>query len=101
MSFPNLSFSELRITPSIRISPSATVVEGNRVDIYCNVSNHFQRGLEIFLTKGTVLHKADNPFIHSFSVTTNDSGEYECKSEWGNVQKSAKAQLDVVGNYEL
>lgn len=92
-------FSELEITPSIRILPNAVVVEGDRVHIICNVSDYSQSGLEVFLTKDTVLHKDHRTFSHSFVVTANDSGEYVCKTEKGNVQKISKAQLQVAGNY--
>lgn len=67
--------------------------------IICNVSDYSQNGLEVFLTKDTVLYKDHQSFSHSFVVTTNDSGEYVCKTERGNVQKSSKAQLEVVGSY--
>ncbi|MCJ8739418.1 hypothetical protein PDJAM_G00046870 [Pangasius djambal] len=91
----NIIVQELDITPSIRIVPNAVVVEGDRVRIICNVSDHSQSGLEVFLTKDTVLHKDHRSFSHSFVVTTNDTGEYVCKTEKGNVQKSSKAQLQV------
>lgn len=92
-------FSELEITPLMRISPSTVLVEGDRVHIMCNVSDYPQSGLEVFLTKDTVLYKDHRTFSHSFVVTPNDTGEYVCKSERGNVQKSTKTQLKVAGNY--
>ncbi|XP_017348679.1 platelet endothelial cell adhesion molecule [Ictalurus punctatus] len=91
----SIFLQELEITPSIRILPNAVVVEGDRVHIICNVSDYSQSGLEVFLTKDTVLHKDHRTFSHSFVVTANDSGEYVCKTEKGNVQKISKAQLQV------
>ncbi|KAF5908122.1 platelet endothelial cell adhesion molecule-like isoform X2, partial [Clarias magur] len=89
----NIIVQELEITPSIGISPNAAVVEGDRVHIYCNVSDY--SNLEVFLTKDIVLHKDIRTFSYSFNVAANDSGEYVCKTERGNVQKSSKAQLQV------
>ncbi|XP_060757464.1 platelet endothelial cell adhesion molecule isoform X3 [Neoarius graeffei] len=91
----NIFVQELQITPSIKILPNAIVVEGDQVDIICNVSDYSQSGLEVFLTKDTVLYKGHQSFSHSFVVRANDSGEYVCKTERGNVQKSSKAQLQV------
>ncbi|KAF4092679.1 hypothetical protein AMELA_G00023500 [Ameiurus melas] len=90
----SILLQELEITPSIRIHPNV-VVEGDRVQILCNVSDYSQSGIEVFLTKDTVLHKDHQTFSHSFMVTANDSGEYVCKTERGNVQKISKAQLQV------
>lgn len=92
-------FSELKITPLISISPDAVVVEGERVHIMCNVTDYSKGDLEVFLTKDSLLYKDHWKFSHSFVVTPNDTGEYVCKTERGNVQKSSKAQLKVVGNY--
>ncbi|XP_047657017.1 platelet endothelial cell adhesion molecule isoform X3 [Tachysurus fulvidraco] len=86
---------EIEITPSIRISPKSVVVEGDRVQIDCKVSYNSQSDIEVFLTKDSMLHKDRRSFSHSFVVTANDSGTYICKSEKGNVQKSAQAQLKV------
>ncbi|GAA6096359.1 platelet endothelial cell adhesion molecule isoform X1 [Tachysurus ichikawai] len=86
---------ELKITPSIRISPKSVAVEGDRVQIECKVSYYSQSDLEVFLTKDSVLYKDSRSFSHSFVVTANDSGTYICKSERGSVQKSAQAQLKV------
>lgn len=91
--------TELKITPSIRISPKSVAVEGDRVQIECKVSYYSQSDLEVFLTKDSVLYKDSRSFSHSFVVTANDSGTYICKSERGSVQKSAQAQLKVEGNY--
>lgn len=74
-------------------------MEGDHVQIVCNVSAYSQSDLEFFLTKGTMLYNSHQPFSHSVMVTANDSGEYVCKTEKGNVQKSSKAQLEVVGSY--
>ncbi|KAI5097484.1 platelet endothelial cell adhesion molecule isoform X2 [Silurus meridionalis] len=85
----------LEITPSIRIIPKADVVEGDRVGIFCNVSDYSRNDLEVFLTSDTVLHKSHRSFEYSFVAKENNSGEYVCKTEWRNVQKSSKAQLKV------
>lgn len=92
-------FSELEITPSIRISPNEVVKEGDRVHIMCSVSDYSRSGLELFLIKDTVLLKHHQTFNYSFVVKANDAGEYVCKTERGNVQKTSKAQLKVLGNY--
>ncbi|KAM9457012.1 platelet endothelial cell adhesion molecule isoform 2-T2 [Clarias gariepinus] len=91
----NILVRELEITPSIRISPNTAVVEGDRVHIYCNVSGYSRKDIEVFLTKDTVLLKLDKSFSYSFEVTANASGEYVCKIERDNVQKSSKAKLQV------
>ncbi|XP_051994612.1 platelet endothelial cell adhesion molecule isoform X2 [Xyrauchen texanus] len=82
------------ITPNIHISPKANVVEGDRVTIKCHVQ--YPSDLEVFLTKGsTVLHKSHTGFSHSFTVRVEDSGEYVCKAEKGNVQKKTTYWLNV------
>nr|XP_055041239.1 platelet endothelial cell adhesion molecule isoform X2 [Misgurnus anguillicaudatus] len=82
------------ITPEIKIVPSKNVVEGDRVQVTCQVKD--PSNLEVFLTKGkNLLHQFHTSFTHSFTVRAEDSGEYVCKAEKGNVQKMARYWLSV------
>ncbi|XDV13930.1 hypothetical protein PO909_002228 [Leuciscus waleckii] len=82
------------IRPQISISPNANVVEGDRVQITCQVQ--YPSDLDLFLTKGnTILHKYHTTFTHSFTVRAEDSGDYVCKAEKGSVQKRAVYGLNV------
>ncbi|KAK2915874.1 hypothetical protein Q8A67_000248 [Cirrhinus molitorella] len=82
------------ITPQISMSPKPNVVEGDRVQITCKVQ--YPTNLELYLTKGNaVLHQSHTTFTYSLVVRAEDSGEYVCKSEKGNVQKRAVSQLNV------
>ncbi|KAI2666635.1 Platelet endothelial cell adhesion molecule [Labeo rohita] len=82
------------ITPQISISTNANVVEGDRVQITCNVP--YSSDLELYLTKGsTLLYKSHVTFTQSLVVRAEDSGEYVCKAEKGNMQKRAVYQLNV------
>ncbi|KAI4881302.1 hypothetical protein NFI96_029911 [Prochilodus magdalenae] len=85
----------LNITPSIRIWPSANVVEGDRVHINCSVPGYHQSDLEIFLIKNSLLWSDHKPFMHSLEARVENSGEYVCKAEKGNVQKTSTDNLVV------
>ncbi|TRY74217.1 hypothetical protein DNTS_001649, partial [Danionella cerebrum] len=86
------------ITPFISISPKINVVEGDRVQITCQV--HYSSDLELFLTKGnTVLRKSFTTFTYSLTVRAEDSGEYVCKAEKGSVQKTAAHPLHITELY--
>ncbi|XDV21799.1 hypothetical protein PO909_026819, partial [Leuciscus waleckii] len=55
------------IMPQISISPNANVVEGDRVQITCQVQ--YSSDLDLFLTKdNTILHQYHTTFTHSFTV---------------------------------
>lgn len=85
------------ITPQISISPKGNVVEGDRVQITCEVQ--YPSDLELYLTKGnTVLRESHTTFTYSFVVRAEDSGDYVCKAEKGRVQKKAVYELNVTGN---
>ncbi|XP_026856191.2 platelet endothelial cell adhesion molecule isoform X2 [Electrophorus electricus] len=90
-----VSVKELGITPLIGIWPQLNIVEGDRVSISCNVSHYTRNDVEIFLTKDKLLHKDHTSFRHSFQAKVEDSGDYVCKTEKGNVQKTTSAKLDV------
>ncbi|XP_077069995.1 platelet endothelial cell adhesion molecule isoform X2 [Siphateles boraxobius] len=82
------------IRPQISISPNTNVVEGDRVQITCQVQ--YPSVLELFLTKGnTVLHQYHTTFTYSLTVRAEDSGDYVCKAEKGNVQKMTVYGLNV------
>lgn len=85
------------IRPQISISPKVNVVEGDRVQIKCQVQ--YPSVLDLFLTKGnTVLRQYHTTFTYSLTVRAEDSGDYVCKAEKGSVQKRAVYGLNVRGN---
>lgn len=90
-------FIDLKITPQISISPSVNVVEGDRVQIRCQVQ--YSSDLELFLTKdSTILRQFHTSFSYSLTVRAEDSGVYVCKAEKGSVQKKIEYRLTVTGN---
>ncbi|XP_005164330.2 platelet endothelial cell adhesion molecule isoform X1 [Danio rerio] len=82
------------LIPQISFSPSASVVEGERVAIKCEVQD--RSALEMFLTKdGTILQRFHTSFTYSLTVREEDSGDYVCKTEKGSVQKKVENRLSV------
>lgn len=79
----------------ISIFPKADVVEGDRVNIDCNVSDVYDH-LEVFLTSATGIEKkGSRSFSYSLEANLTKSGEYSCKVEQDNVQKISTARLTV------
>lgn len=84
------------ITPQISISPNVNVVEGDRVQITCNVQLYSD--LRLYLTRDkTILRVSHTNFTHSLVVRSEDSRDYVCKAEKGSVQKKTSYQLNVTG----
>ncbi|XP_052397103.1 platelet endothelial cell adhesion molecule isoform X1 [Carassius gibelio] len=82
------------ITPQISISPNVNVVEGDRVQITCNVQLYSD--LRLYLTRDkTILRVSHTNFTHSLVVRSEDSRDYVCKAEKGSVQKKTSYQLNV------
>ncbi|XP_029621859.1 platelet endothelial cell adhesion molecule isoform X4 [Salmo trutta] len=86
---------ELFITPVMNILPGKDVIEGDIVEIVCRVVNP-PPNVAVFLTKDKrVLKTASVSLSHSFRVLAEDSGEYVCKADRGNVQKEAYESIKV------
>lgn len=91
------SNSELKIKPNIKVNPSKYVIEGDRITFSCSVdiSNSTTR---IILVHGrTTLSSNMAQEEYSMSVKADDSGEYECISHLGEVDKSSTINITVKG----
>ncbi|KAM9474519.1 platelet endothelial cell adhesion molecule-like isoform 1-T1 [Salvelinus alpinus] len=86
---------ELFITPVMNILPGKDVIEGDIVEFVCRVVNP-PPNVVVFLTKDKrVLKTASISLNHSLRVLAEDSGEYVCKADRGNVQKEAYESIKV------
>ncbi|XP_029492363.1 platelet endothelial cell adhesion molecule isoform X1 [Oncorhynchus nerka] len=86
---------ELFITPVMNILPGKDVIEGDIVEFVCRVVNP-PSNVTVFLNKDKrVLKTASISLSHSLRVLAEDSGEYVCKVERGNVQKEAYESIKV------
>ncbi|XP_055753723.1 platelet endothelial cell adhesion molecule-like isoform X2 [Salvelinus fontinalis] len=86
---------ELFFTPVMNILPGKDVIEGDIVEFVCRVVNP-PPNVVVFLTKDKrVLKSAFISLNHSLSVLAEDSGEYVCKADRGNVQKEAYESIKV------
>ncbi|XP_050968140.1 platelet endothelial cell adhesion molecule [Labeo rohita] len=90
-----LHIEELKIKPNIKVNPSKYVIEGDRITFSCSVdiSNSTTR---IILVHGrTTLSSNMAQEEYSMSVKADDSGEYECISHLGEVDKSSTINITV------
>ncbi|KAK6311919.1 hypothetical protein J4Q44_G00175830 [Coregonus suidteri] len=86
---------ELFITPIMNILPGKDVIEGAIVEFVCRVVNP-PPNVAVFLTKDKrVLKTASISLSHKLRVLAEDSGEYVCKADRGNVQKEAYESIKV------
>uniref|UniRef100_A0A8C7S325 Platelet endothelial cell adhesion molecule n=1 Tax=Oncorhynchus mykiss TaxID=8022 RepID=A0A8C7S325_ONCMY len=84
---------ELFITPIMNILPD--VIEGDIVEFVCRVVIP-PPNVTVFLTKAKrMLKTAYISLSHSLRVLAEDSGEYVCKADRGNVQKEAYESIKV------
>ncbi|KAJ8399718.1 hypothetical protein AAFF_G00408230 [Aldrovandia affinis] len=89
---------ELSIKASMTIQPKTSVIEGDSVQIMCNVDapRHKPSKITVHLTKGLeVKSSGESRASYNKTVLTNDSGVYECISVMGNVQKSVNRSVTV------
>lgn len=83
----------------MNILPGKEVIEGDIVKFVCRVVNP-PPNVVVFLTKDKrVLKTAYISFSHTLRVLAEDSGEYVCKADRGNVQKEAYKSIKVKGKY--
>ncbi|CDQ89768.1 unnamed protein product [Oncorhynchus mykiss] len=74
------------------------VIEGDIVEFVCRVVIP-PPNVTVFLTKAKrMLKTAYISLSHSLRVLAEDSGEYVCKADRGNVQKEAYESIKVKGN---
>uniref|UniRef100_A0A673WX75 Platelet endothelial cell adhesion molecule n=1 Tax=Salmo trutta TaxID=8032 RepID=A0A673WX75_SALTR len=86
---------ELFTTPVMNILPGKEVIEGDIVKFVCRVVNP-PPNVVVFLTKDKrVLKTAYISLSHTLRVLAEDSGEYVCKADRGNVQKEAYESIKV------
>lgn len=82
------------------IRPETSIIEGDSVQIVCNVIASRQKPsrITVHLTKGLeVKSSGERSTSYNKTVLANDSGVYECKSVMGNVQKSVNRSVTVSG----
>ncbi|XP_010872336.2 platelet endothelial cell adhesion molecule [Esox lucius] len=90
-----VTVKELFITPVMNILPGENVIEGDVVDFVCKVvSPPFP--VSVFLTKDKkMLKEASTNLTHRLRVLAEDSGEYVCKAERGNLLREAYKSIRV------
>uniref|UniRef100_A0A671PZE2 Si:dkey-237i9.8 n=1 Tax=Sinocyclocheilus anshuiensis TaxID=1608454 RepID=A0A671PZE2_9TELE len=89
---------KVEIKPNIKVNPSTYVIEGDLITFSCSVNMTSQRNseLRINLIHGrTVLSSNMTQTDYRMSAKANDSGEYECSSNLGNVYKSSAMNITV------
>lgn len=85
----------LYISPVMNVLPSSTVFEGDVIEVVCKVVSELS-DIEVFLKKDRrILKQAPVSLSHRFTTQEGDSGELECKAEWGNVQKETYQTITV------
>ncbi|XP_060774583.1 platelet endothelial cell adhesion molecule isoform X3 [Neoarius graeffei] len=88
--------NELDLTPTITVLPSTEVIEGDTVNIICDVEGNYQSSPRLTLSKGSRLFQiSDRKKEYKAVVTAADSGRYECSVMVNNVEKTANANLTV------
>lgn len=81
----------------MNVLPSSTVFEGDVIEVVCKVVSQLS-DIEVFLKKDRrILKQAPVSLSHRFTTQEGDSGELECKAEWGNVQKETYQTITVKG----
>ncbi|XP_029110215.1 platelet endothelial cell adhesion molecule isoform X1 [Scleropages formosus] len=95
-----VSVRELNINPRIGVLPTSRLVEGDRLEIQCDVEqvpSSLSQKLQVFLNKGAmILHSG--PKYASWKTEkalAEDSGNYTCKSETGSLQKTSSVTVNV------
>ncbi|KAJ7989384.1 hypothetical protein DPEC_G00303990 [Dallia pectoralis] len=89
-----VTVKELFITPVMNILPGI-VIEGDIVEFVCSVVKP-PFPVSVFLTKDRkVLKQATNSLNHRLRVLAEDSGEYVCKAERGNLQRETYKSVKV------
>lgn len=97
-----LSNPELDLTPTITVLPSTEVIEGDTMNIICDVEGNYQSSPRLTLSKGSRLFQiSDRKKEYKAVVTAADSGRYECSVMVNNVEKTANANLTVKGEKPL
>ncbi|KAK2889082.1 hypothetical protein Q8A67_014457 [Cirrhinus molitorella] len=94
----SLHIQELEIKPNITVNPSTYVIEGDLITFSCSVDVIYQNnpGLRTNLIHGrTTLSLNMTQTDYRMSAKANDSGEYECLSSLGNVQKTSAMNITV------
>ncbi|KAL4657903.1 platelet endothelial cell adhesion molecule-like isoform X1 [Arapaima gigas] len=92
---------ELPIAPTISIYPSKSIIEGDWLKVQCDVIQvplSLLSKLNVFLNKGNTI-LSSGPRNASWetekALAAKHSGNYMCKSEMDNLQKSISALVDV------
>ncbi|KAJ8264135.1 hypothetical protein GJAV_G00145590, partial [Gymnothorax javanicus] len=89
---------ELSITPTIQIIPWKNVIEGDTVNITCDVSDSHRKpsGIKVYLSKGTDLKASGvGNLFYTKKVRSDDAGKYECKLLIGTVLKTISSTVEV------
>ncbi|KAJ8363598.1 hypothetical protein SKAU_G00124290 [Synaphobranchus kaupii] len=87
---------ELSIRPSIEILPSTNIIEGDILQITCNVSGSRQKSITVYVSKDSdIKQNGEDSIVYVKKVLSDDSGVYECKSMMGNVLKSVNSSVVV------
>jgi len=91
---------ELEIKPDITVMPYTDVTEGDNITFSCSVNMTHQRNSElriIFSHGHNLLSLNMTHEDYAMLAKVNDSGEYECISILGGVQKSSSLNITVKG----
>ncbi|KAL0993387.1 hypothetical protein UPYG_G00107170 [Umbra pygmaea] len=86
---------DLFITPIMNIRPSKEAVEGDVVELICQVVNP-PSNVTVYLTKDkTMLDSSSGTISHRLRVLAEDAGEYACKAVRNSMQKEAYKSIKV------
>lgn len=94
------SNSELKVKPDIKVMPSTNVFEGDLITFSCSVDMTHQGNSKLkvfFIHERIILSLNMTQENYSMIAKAHESGEYECMSILGGVQKSSSVNITVKG----
>ncbi|CAL8333476.1 unnamed protein product [Lota lota] len=95
----SVTVRELSFKPVLEIRPVQEIFEGDQLSVYCRIEGYHRDpdSIKLILSHGTRLLKTGrNQINSSIDVFPEDSGEFECRLEIGNVVKTATETLSVI-----